>query len=84
MNKTNLEEIKLKVASGDVSSIIYEFRPPLTQEDLAKIRSPKTWKVMYREKQRIAFNCVPFDDQLRCYVTLDTAGNIVKIVYSAE
>lgn len=84
MDKTNLEKIKAKVAKGDVSSVINEFCPPLTQEDLTKIKDPKNWKVMYREKHRIAFNCVPFDDQLRCYVTFDASGSIVKIVYSAE
>jgi len=80
----NLTRLKQRIANLVPNSIIYEFNPILTNAEMVKARDPENWKVHIREYYCLTLDCKPFDDQLRCYVHLDTKQNVIEIVFSAE
>lgn len=80
----NLTKLKRRVANLVPNSIRYEFDPALTVAEMVKAKDPENWKVHIREQYYLILDCKPFDDQLRCYVHLDSKKNVIRIVFSTE
>lgn len=81
----NTDEIKKEIAKkAPFSRLAKEFDPPLTSKDRKKMRNFENWNFMFKEEYLIAFNCEPFDDQLRCYVKLNQQKEIIDLRYEAE
>jgi hypothetical protein len=72
-----------------IDKIGNEFVPPLNRNELMPACEVKCWKRMYKEHQdhtwTRAFDCKPYDDQLRAYVVSDdTDTEVLKVEIQTE